>query len=230
MLSQVLDIAWLCLRGLHPGLRRARGVFLSWLLVLACPVLARRRAAPLIGALLLPMAMIMEIVVVPGASDPGTLPEPAAWSVHIFCRNDWDGPVWSGGGDQRGSPAERAAPRRGCWMPPSRACRCRRWMTGTIRASRLVWPSVVYADDGDGDVLAEHGWASARSRPWARRFFTLIRQPRYALSFLTWLIFERRASGWSAVLGLRGRRAAMWTLVRVCDNGEHPQGCICCAI
>lgn len=44
------------------------------------------------------------------------------------------------------------------------------------------------------------------------QLFTLIRQPQYALSFLTWLIFAGLLVG-RRVLGLRGRRAAMWTLV-----------------
>ena len=87
--SQVADIAWLCLRGQHPGSSTREAVyFLSWLLTLAYPLLSRKHPAPLIGALLLPMAMTMEIVVrlVPGVTDPG----PAAQrqllaSLHIFC-------------------------------------------------------------------------------------------------------------------------------------------------
>ena len=72
--SQVADIAWLCLRGQHPGSSTREAVyFLSWLLTLAYPLLSRKHPAPLIGALFYPMAMTMEIVVrlVPGVTDPG---------------------------------------------------------------------------------------------------------------------------------------------------------------
>ena len=46
----------------------------------------------------------------------------------------------------------------------------------------------------------------------ATQLSTLIRQPQYALSLLTWLIFAGLLLG-RRVLGLRGRRAALWTLV-----------------
>jgi hypothetical protein len=113
VLSQVADIAWLCLRGQHPGSSTREAVyFLSWLLVLAYPLLARRRPAPLIGALLLPMAMIMELWCGWCRGRPIRDRRAAAATgecSHLLC-DDWDGAVWPGGGDQRGLFAERAAP------------------------------------------------------------------------------------------------------------------------
>lgn len=63
-LSQAVDIAWLCIHGLHPvSSSREALFFASWLMVGALPVLTFRQPQPLLGALLLPVAMVMQVVV-----------------------------------------------------------------------------------------------------------------------------------------------------------------------
>ncbi|MBL8631708.1 MAG: cytochrome c biogenesis protein CcsA [Myxococcales bacterium] len=215
VLSQVLDIGWLCLRGLHPGSSTREAVFfLSWLLVLAYPVLARRRAAPLIGALLLPMAMIMEIVVrlVPGGSDSGHVAHSQQLaSVHIFCATI--GTALFGLAAATSVVyllSERHLKRRmlDAAQPRLPLQTLDDWNHQSIAFGLLsftltmvtgtYWLSIVLPRPGSLSMGAQ--------------IFTLIRQPQYALSFLTWLIFAGLLAG-RRVLGLRGRRAAMWTLV-----------------
>ncbi len=213
--SQVADIAWLCLRGQHPGSSTREAVyFLSWLLVLAYPILARRRPAPLIGALLLPMAMIMEIVVrlVPGVADPG----PAAQrqllaSGHIICATI--GTALFGLAAATSVVyllSERHLKRHmlDAAQPRVSLQTLDDWNHQSIAFGLLAFTLTMVS----GTYWLSTVGPSPASTAMDAQLFTLIRQPQYALSFLTWLIFAGLLVG-RRVLGLRGRRAAMWTLV-----------------
>lgn len=62
-LTQAADIAWLCLHGQHPGASAREAIFfLAWLLAGALPLVTFRYPTPLLGALLLPLAMVLDIV------------------------------------------------------------------------------------------------------------------------------------------------------------------------
>src|ERR1700712_1153289 len=61
--GQALDIGWLCLHGQHPGSSAREAIFFaSWLMVAAYPVLTFRQPIPFLGALLVPVAMVMDVV------------------------------------------------------------------------------------------------------------------------------------------------------------------------
>ena len=62
-IGQAIDIAWLCLHGQHPGSSAREAIFFaSWLMVGVFPVLTFRQPIPLLGALLVPVAMVMDVV------------------------------------------------------------------------------------------------------------------------------------------------------------------------
>jgi ABC-type uncharacterized transport system permease subunit len=89
--SQAIDIAWLCLHGQHPGSSAREAIYYaSWLMVGAFPVLTRRQPIPLLGALLVPVAMIMDVVarVTPSHGVPAVIlaasGHRALGLVHIF--------------------------------------------------------------------------------------------------------------------------------------------------
>ena len=93
-LSQAVDIAWLCLHGQHPGSSAREAIyFIAWLLVGAFPVLTWRQPIPLLGALLMPLAIVMDMLVrlMPGhipTGEPGAIVVPRGaflYTVHIVC-------------------------------------------------------------------------------------------------------------------------------------------------
>ena len=213
--SQVADIAWLCLRGQHPGSSTREAVyFLSWLLTLAYPLLSRKHPAPLIGALLLPMAMTMEIVVrlVPGVTDPG----PAAQrqllaSLHIFCATIGTALFGLAAATSvvyllserhlKRHMLDAATPRLPLQTLDG-------WNHQSIAFGLLAFTATMVS----GTYWLSTAGPQPGSTAMGAQLSSLFRSPQYGLSLLTWLIFAGLLIG-RRVLGLRGRRAAMWTLL-----------------
>lgn len=68
VLAQAFDIAWLCLHGQHPGSSAREAIyFASWLMLLSLTALTLRpplrHHGALLGALLLPVALVMDVLV-----------------------------------------------------------------------------------------------------------------------------------------------------------------------
>jgi ABC-type uncharacterized transport system permease subunit len=68
VLAQAFDIAWLCLHGQHPGSSAREAIyFASWLMLLSLTALTLRPPLrshlALLGALLLPVALVMDVLV-----------------------------------------------------------------------------------------------------------------------------------------------------------------------
>ena len=209
---QAVDIAWLCLRGLHPGSSIREAVyFLSWLFCLAYPLLSRRRPAPLLGALLLPLAMVLEIIVrlLPAGKAASNGDESLCLaSLHVLSATV--GTALFGLAAVTGVAyllserhlkhhlADAADPRLSLQTLDGWNHQC---FAFGLLSFTLTMVSGTY-------------WLTRRAT-WGQSFgqqvLWLLQKPQYVLSLLTWLMFAGLLFG-RHVLGLRGRRAAMWTL------------------
>lgn len=231
ILGQAVDIAWLCLHGAHPGSSAREAIFfVAWLLVGALPLVTVRHASPLLGTLLLPLAMVLDVVarVVPvheaHALRGGASHSPALLSAHIFSATL--GTALFGVAAAASVVyllAERRLKRR---LPAIGAL-------GAMGARGAVRPSLETLDSwnrygitfgflaltiaaltGTTWILLSGGSAVAgRGLGDVVRF--LFSKPQYTLSIVTWLIYAALL-GARLLAGLRGRRAAVLTLTGFC--------------
>src|SRR5262245_7525715 len=64
LLGQAIDISWLCVHGQHPGSSAREALFFAAFLMLAVlPLRTYRQPLPLLGAMLLPVAMVIDVLV-----------------------------------------------------------------------------------------------------------------------------------------------------------------------
>lgn len=231
ILGQAVDIAWLCLHGAHPGSSAREAIFfVAWLLVGALPLVTVRHASPLLGTLLLPLAMVLDVVarVVPvheaHALRGGAAHSPALLSAHIFSATL--GTALFGVAAAASVVyllAERRLKRR---LPAIGGL-------GALGARGAVRPSLETLDSwnrygitfgflaltiaaltGTSWLLLSGGSAVAgRGLGDVVRF--LFSKPQYTLSIVTWLIYAALL-GARLLAGLRGRRAAVLTLTGFC--------------
>ncbi|MFO0572534.1 MAG: cytochrome c biogenesis protein CcsA [Polyangia bacterium] len=242
ILGQAVDIAWLCLHGAHPGSSAREAIFfVAWLLVGALPLVTVRHASPLLGTLLLPLAMVLDVVarVVPvheaHALRGGAAHSPALLSAHIFSATL--GTALFGVAAAASVVyllAERRLKRRlpalglglGLGLGAINAA-------GTTGARGAARPSLETLDSwnrygitfgflaltiaaltGTSWLLLSGGSAIAgRGLGDVVRF--LFGKPQYTLSIITWLIYAALL-GARLLAGLRGRRAAVLTLTGFC--------------
>lgn len=72
---QAIDIAWLCVHGQHPGSSAREALFFAaWLMLGVLILRTYRQPVPLLGAMLLPLAMVIDVLV---RVLPGNLVTPA---------------------------------------------------------------------------------------------------------------------------------------------------------
>jgi ABC-type uncharacterized transport system permease subunit len=220
--GQAIDIAWLCLHGQHPGSSAREALFFAaWLMVGAFPILTFRQPIPLLGALLLPVAMVMDVVarVTPSQATPGPLLAAAGHRtlglVHIFSATLGIALfgvaaaasivyVRSEQRLKRHRPAAGFAAQRPAletldnWNRQSIAFGFLAFtiamVTGTVWLILTPLPAAAPPVGGVGDTAR-----------------LLLSRPQYTLSVLTWLLYAGLL-GWRVAYGLRGRRAAAVTL------------------
>src|SRR5690349_2835444 len=64
LLCQGIDISWLCIHGQHPASSAREALFFAaWLMLLVLPLRTFRQPLPLLGAMLLPVAMVIDVLV-----------------------------------------------------------------------------------------------------------------------------------------------------------------------
>ncbi len=219
-LGQTIDIAWLCLHGQHPGTAAREAIFFaSWLMVGAFPVLTFRQPIPLLGALLLPVAMVMDVVarVTPAPGIPAVvLAAPghrALGLVHIFSAT------------------------LGTAMFGVAAAASVVYLRNELRLKRhrltaggpVMRPSLETLDTWNRQsitfgflsftvaIVTGTVWLVMSPLPTApagglgETTWLLLGRPQYILSVLTWLLYAGLL-GARVAFGLRGRRAAAVTL------------------
>jgi ABC-type transport system involved in cytochrome c biogenesis permease subunit len=225
IVGQAVDIAWLCLHGAHPGSSAREAIFfVAWLLVGALPLVTVRHASPLLGTLLLPLAMVLDVVarVVPvheaHALRGGAAHSPTLLSAHIFSATL--GTALFG----------VAAAASVVYLLAERRLKRRLPALGTRGAARPSLETLdswnrygitfgflaltVAALTGTTWILLSGGSAVAgRGLGDVVRF--LFGKPQYTLSIVTWLIYAALL-GARLLAGLRGRRAAVLTLTGFC--------------
>ena len=218
--GQAIDIAWLCLHGQHPGSSAREALyFAAWLMVGALPVLTFRQPIPLLGALLLPVAMVMDVVarVTPakGALALGLPDHRALGLAHIFSATLGIALFGVAAAAsvvyvrselrlKRHRPAAALNEKRPAletldtWNRQSITFGFLSFtvalITGTVWLIISPLPDAPAAGGGLGETA---------------RF--LLGRPQYTLSVLTWLLYAGLLGG-RVAFGLRGRRAAAVTL------------------
>lgn len=222
LLGQAIDIAWLCLHGQHPGSSAREALyFAAWLMVGSLPVLTFRQPIPLLGALLLPVAMVMDVVarVTPAkgalAIGLGVTDHRALGLVHIFSATLGIALFGVAAAAsvvyvrselrlKRHRPAAALSEKRPAletldsWNRQSITFGFLSFtialITGTVWLIVSPLPDAPPATGGLGETT---------------RF--LLSRPQYTLSVLTWLLYAGLLGG-RVAFGLRGRRAAAVTL------------------
>lgn len=244
VLAQAFDIAWLCLQGQHPGSSAREAIyFASFLMLLSLTALTGQpRLRPhtaLLGALLLPVALVMDVLVrvVPmghGAVPDRLLPgmggvEPRLITVHIFSATLGTALF----GIAAASSvlyllSERRLRRHGKSRAPAPPAADGGAAT---RRPLLQWrgPSLETLDSWNQRSIAfgmlSFTAALVSGTSWLIRVAPgissssllsmagyLFGQSRYGLAVLTWLIYAGLILG-RAAFGLRGRRAAGVTVL-----------------
>ncbi len=221
LVGQAVDIAWLCLHGQHPGTSAREALyFAAWLMLGALPVLTLRQPIPLLGALLVPVAMVMDVVarVTPAKGVPaavlGASDHRSLGLVHIFSATL--GLALFGVAAaasvvyvrselrlKRHRPAAMLSEKRpaletmDAW---NRLSITFGFLSFTIAmVTGTVWLILSPMPDAPtGGGLGE-----------TARF--LLSRPQYTLSVVTWLLYAGLLGG-RVAFGLRGRRAAAVTL------------------
>lgn len=226
--TQALDIGWLCLHGQHPGSSaREATFFIAWLMAGAFPLLTCRQPIPLLGALLLPVAMMMGLL---ARLVPATAAQPAglfqaghrALAVtHIFAstlgtalfgvaaaasvvyllrekRLKGKLPMGKLPIGTDGSQPRVSLETLDTWNRQSISFGFLCFTTALVTGT--VWLMVVPQPDAP----------PAGSGLWETTLF-LVRRPQYSLSVVTWLLYAGLLYG-RVTVGLRGKRAAAVTL------------------
>lgn len=215
---QAVDIAWLCLHGAHPGSSAREAIFfVAWLLVGALPLVTLRHASPLLGALLLPLAMVLDVVarVVPvheahalrAGSQGSTL-----LTAHIFSATS--GTALFGVAAAASVVyliAERRLKRR--LLAPRGGARpsletLDAWNRHAITFGFLAFTVAVLTGTW---WLLMLGGAQLAGHSLGEVVHFLFSKPQYTLSIVTWLLYAGLL-GARLFAGLRGRRAAAMTL------------------
>lgn len=247
VLAQAFDVAWLCLHGQHPGSSAREAIyFASFLMMLSLSgltVQARLRAhAALLGALLLPVALVMDVLVrvVPigqGAQPDRLLPgvgsvEPRLITLHIFSATLGTA-LFSiaAAASVLYLLSERRLRQRSHSRSGSQAALSSPASDSQSRRLLSAWrgPSLETLDSWNQRSIAfgmlAFTAALVSGTSWLIRVAPgishsslwsiagyLFAQPRYGLAVLTWLIYAGLIVG-RAAFGLRGRRAAGVTIV-----------------
>lgn len=227
LLGQGADIAWLCLHQQHPGSSAREALFLaSFLMLVVLPLRTYRQPLPLLGALLLPVAMVIDVVVrvlprgtatgIP-LTDGGTSGRAVPLFVHIFSAGLG---IALFGVAAAASVAYLLSERRLKRRRPPRAAGVSTspsletldaWSQQGIVFGLLAFTAALVS--GTFWLLA----APLPGRPPAEpglllQAQRLLSEPRYTLAIVTWLLFAGLLVG-RTLLGLRGRWTAQLTLV-----------------
>jgi ABC-type uncharacterized transport system permease subunit len=226
LLNQAIDIAWLCVHGQHPGSSAREALFFAaWLMLAALPLRTYRQPLPLLGALLVPVAMVIDVVVrvLPAnsnrAGEEGLLAaaavSPTLATLHIFSATF--GVALFGVSaaasvvyllSERRLKRHRPSTAGSGWRGPSLET-LDAWNQQGIVFGLLAFTAALVSGAYWMLQMPRQGASEPGLLQQARH---LLSQPRWSLAVLTWLIFAGLLIGRGA-LGLRGRRAAQVTLL-----------------
>ncbi len=227
LLSQGIDIAWLCVHGQHPGSSAHEALFFAaWLMLAVLPLRTYRQPLPLLGALLLPVAMVIDVVVrvlpTPHGQQATTTAMVAAavmskaGTLHIFSATLGIALFGVSAAasvvyllSERRLKQHRPAPnvREGrmpaletldAWNQQGIVFGLLAFTVALISGTSWMLQEPLLLQDLPTGPLAQIGY--------------LFRQPRYSLALFTWLLYAGLLIGRVAG-GLRGRRAAQLTLL-----------------
>ena len=221
LVGQAVDIAWLCLHGQHPGTSAREALyFAAWLMLGALPVLTFRQPIPLLGALLVPVAMVMDVVarVAPAKGVPvaalGVAEHRTLGLVHIFSATL--GLALFGVAAAASVVYVRSELRLKRHRPAAMLSEKRpaletmdAWNRLSITFGFLSF-TVAMITGTVWLILSPMPDAPTGGGPGETARFLLSR-PQYTLSVVTWLLYAGLLGG-RVAFGLRGRRAAAVTL------------------
>lgn len=227
--SQAADIAWLCLHGQHPGSSAREAIyFLSWLLAGAFPVLTWRQPIPLLGALLLPLAIVMDVLarLMPGhvpSGVPGAIEFPRGafiYTIHIVCATS--GIALFGVAAAAGVVYILAERRLKQHRPGALTAGARKarsgpgletldgWNRKSLAIGFLLYTIALIT--GTLVLVQSPALAAAHATGGGLgQIKWMLGRPQYMLAILTWVLFAGLLVA-RGVAGLRGRRAAWVTL------------------
>ena len=220
--GQAIDIAWLCLHGQHPGSSAREALFFAaWLMVGAFPVLTFRQPIPLLGALLLPVAMVMNVVarVTPSQGTPGLLLAATGHRtlglVHIFSATLGIALFGVAAAasivyvrSERRLKRHRPVPGFVAQRPALETLDS--WNRQSIFFGFLSF-TIAMVTGTVWLILSPLPTAAPTVGSLGDTARLLLSRPQYTLSVLTWLLYAGLL-GWRVAYGLRGRRAAAVTL------------------
>ena len=221
LVGQAVDIAWLCLHGQHPGTSAREALyFAAWLMLGALPVLTLRQPIPLLGALLVPVAMVMDVVarVTPAKGVPaavlGASDHRSLGLVHIFSATL--GLALFGVAAAASVVYVRSELRLKRHRPAAMLSEKRpaletmdAWNRLSITFGFLSF-TIAMITGTIWLILSPMPDAPTGGGPGETARFLLSR-PQYTLSVATWLLYAGLLGG-RVAFGLRGRRAAAVTL------------------
>lgn len=221
LVGQAIDIAWLCLHGQHPGTSAREALyFAAWLMLGALPVLTLRQPSPLLGALLVPVAMVMDVVarVAPAKGVPaavlGASDHRSLGLVHIFSATL--GLALFGVAAAASVVYVRSELRLKRHRPAAMLSEKRpaletmdAWNRLSITFGFLSF-TIAMITGTIWLILSPMPDAPTGGGPGETARFLLSR-PQYTLSVATWLLYAGLLGG-RVAFGLRGRRAAAVTL------------------
>jgi ABC-type uncharacterized transport system permease subunit len=225
LLCQGADIAWLCRRGQHPASSPREALyFVSFLLLLLLPLRTFRQPVPVLGTLLLPLSLVIDILVrvLPagqGAAGPllsSSAGAPRLALLHIVSATLG---IALFGIAAAASTAymlserrlKQQRPRRVSDGGPGQSLRVLdSWnQQGIVFGLLAFTASLVSGTYLLLQLPMARGVLSDSSLGQQLRY--LLTQPRYSLALVTWLLFAGLLVG-RTTLGLRGRWAAQLTL------------------
>lgn len=224
LLGQAIDISWLCVHGQHPGSSAREALFFAAFLMLAVvPLRTYRQPLPLIGAMLLPVAMVIDVLVrvlpmnhsMPAVANAvvQSAVSPKIVTLHIFSATL--------GIALFGVSAAASV----VYLLRERALKKHRPTQSGARRGPSLERLDIWNQQGIVFGLLAFTAALVSGTFWflrvpqaltvppglAEQARYLLSQPRYTLSVLTWLLYAGLLIG-RAAFGLRGRRAAQVTL------------------
>jgi ABC-type uncharacterized transport system permease subunit len=202
-LSQAADIGWLCLRGLSPASEAREAVFFaSWLIVGVYLLATLKSQLPVVGALILPVALILDVAArLAPPEDPHAAT--ALRSVHIFSATLGMALFTvAAGGSVIYLLVERQLKRHHLGQLGRRGPALSTLDTLNRRTIFLGFLIFTIAIATGAVFMARTGPAT---------LVQLLSRPQNALSLLTWLLYAGLLV-LRATAGVRGRRAALLTL------------------
>lgn len=224
LLCQAIDISWLCVHGQHPGSSAREALFFAAFLMLAgLPLRTYRQPLPLLGAMLLPVAMVIDVLVrvlpMNDSTPSGTIPtvthavSPKIVTLHIFGATLGIALFGIAAAASvvyllRERALKKHRPRGGAARGPSLET-LDSWNQQGIAFGLLAFTAALVSGTY---WLLQVPQAMAVPPGLLDQARYLISQPRYSLSLLTWLLYSGLLIG-RAAGGLRGRRAAQVTLL-----------------